>query len=92
MMNTMPDTPSKRAGDKEMGMANADMSNGKMKCLYALYEGAAERDGEVKPAAHSQVEAALPQEEGGLLPSASPRLRESATLKEPCRATRNPMS
>jgi hypothetical protein len=30
MMN-MPDTPAKRAADKEMGMANAEMSKGNMK-------------------------------------------------------------
>jgi len=38
MMNTMPDTPSKRAADKEMGMANTDMSAGKMKtaCMHYM--------------------------------------------------------
>jgi hypothetical protein len=37
MMNTMPDTPSKRAADKEIGMANADMSSGKMKSACGHY-------------------------------------------------------
>jgi hypothetical protein len=37
MMNTMPDTPSKRAADKEIGMANADMSSGKMKSACVHY-------------------------------------------------------
>ncbi|WJR81702.1 hypothetical protein QOU61_09910 [Bradyrhizobium sp. NP1] len=36
-MQTMPDTPSKRAADKEIGMANADMSNGKMRSACAHY-------------------------------------------------------
>jgi hypothetical protein len=36
-MNTMPDTPSKRAADKEIGMANADMSSGKMKSACVHY-------------------------------------------------------
>ena len=30
MMMTMPDSPGKMAANKEMGMANTDMSNGKM--------------------------------------------------------------
>ena len=30
MMSTMPDGPGKMAANKEMGMANTDMSNGKM--------------------------------------------------------------
>jgi hypothetical protein len=30
MMSTMPDSPGKMAANKEMGMANTDMSNGKM--------------------------------------------------------------
>ncbi|MBV8926701.1 MAG: hypothetical protein JOZ74_15135 [Bradyrhizobium sp.] len=30
MMMTMPDGPGKMAANKEMGMANTDMSNGKM--------------------------------------------------------------
>jgi hypothetical protein len=37
MMMTMPDTPGKRAADKEIGMANADMSNGKMKSACTHY-------------------------------------------------------
>jgi hypothetical protein len=37
MMMSMPDTPSKRAADKEIGMANADMSNGKMKSACTHY-------------------------------------------------------
>jgi hypothetical protein len=30
MMMTMPDSPGKTAANKEIGMANTDMSNGKM--------------------------------------------------------------
>jgi len=38
MMNTMPDTPAKRAADKEMGMANTDMSKGNMRggCMHYM--------------------------------------------------------
>jgi len=34
----MPDTPSKRAADKEMGMANMDMSKGNMRggCMHYM--------------------------------------------------------
>ena len=37
MMMSMPDTPAKRAADKEMGMASTDMSNGKTKSACAHY-------------------------------------------------------
>ena len=38
MMMSMPDSPGKRAADKEMGMANTDMSAGKMKtaCMHYM--------------------------------------------------------
>ena len=38
MMMSMPDSPGKRAADKEIGIANADMSNGKMKsaCMHYM--------------------------------------------------------
>jgi hypothetical protein len=38
MMMGMQDTPGKRAADKEIGMANADMSAGKMKsaCMHYM--------------------------------------------------------
>src|SRR5437660_9522151 len=38
MMTTMPDTPSKRAADKEMGMANTEMSKGNMRggCMHYM--------------------------------------------------------
>ena len=38
MMNSMPDTPAKRAADKEMGMANTDMSKGNMRggCMHYM--------------------------------------------------------
>ena len=34
---TMPDTPAKRAADKELGLANADLSTGKMKSACKHY-------------------------------------------------------
>jgi hypothetical protein len=37
MMMTMPDTPGKMAANKEMGMANTDMSMGKMKSACSHY-------------------------------------------------------
>jgi hypothetical protein len=38
MMSTMPETPGKMAANKEIGMANTDMSNGKMKsaCMHYM--------------------------------------------------------
>jgi hypothetical protein len=38
MMSTMPETPGKMAANKEIGMANADMSNGRMKsaCMHYM--------------------------------------------------------
>ena len=38
MMVSMPDTPGKMAANKEMSMANTDMSNGKMKsaCMHYM--------------------------------------------------------
>ena len=38
MMMTMPDTPGKMAANKEMSMANTDMSTGKMKsaCMHYM--------------------------------------------------------
>jgi hypothetical protein len=38
MMGGMPDTPAKMAANKEMAMANTDMSNGKMKgaCMHYM--------------------------------------------------------
>ena len=38
MMVTMPDTPAKRAADKEMSMANTDMSKGNMRggCMHYM--------------------------------------------------------
>lgn len=37
MMGGMPDTPGKMAANKEMAMANTDMSNGKMKGACTHY-------------------------------------------------------
>ena len=38
MMMSMPDSPGKMAANKEIGMANTDMSNGKMKsaCMHYM--------------------------------------------------------
>jgi hypothetical protein len=38
MMMSMPDSAGKRAADKELGIANMDMSNGKMKsaCMHYM--------------------------------------------------------
>ena len=38
MMGGMPDTPGKMGANKEMAMANTDMSNGKMKsaCMHYM--------------------------------------------------------
>ncbi|WFU70908.1 MULTISPECIES: hypothetical protein [unclassified Bradyrhizobium] len=38
MMGSTPDTPAKMAANKEMAMANTDMSNGKMKsaCMHYM--------------------------------------------------------
>jgi hypothetical protein len=37
MMTTIPDSPGKRAADKELAMANTDMSTGKMKSACTHY-------------------------------------------------------
>ena len=37
MMGTMPDSPGKMAANKEMGMANTDMSQGKMASACSHY-------------------------------------------------------
>jgi hypothetical protein len=39
MMMSMPDSPGKMAANKEIGMANMDMSNGKMKsaCMHYMH-------------------------------------------------------
>jgi hypothetical protein len=37
MMGGTPDSPGKMAANKEMAMANTDMSNGKMKGAYMHY-------------------------------------------------------
>jgi hypothetical protein len=39
-LTTAPDTPAKRAADKEMGLANADMSKGSMKSACRHYVNA----------------------------------------------------
>ena len=52
MMMTMPESPGKMAANKEIGMANTDMSMGKMgSACGALHEGAEGRDDEVRATA-----------------------------------------
>ena len=41
-LTTMPDTPAKRAADKELGLANTDLSTGKMKGACTHYMKAQE--------------------------------------------------